>query len=200
MESEKETPGGQFRARKWRPWGESVRWSGRVANRRDGATHARTGGKAPSSESARKRRERSPPEDNGGGNVAVIETSPHRTASGVRGGEHFLRKSTCQTSRVPQGFTMVEAPCRAERRRDLLESPRTWSAGALAEVTGSPHRLGSAGVLRVLQPATAASGVGLQYTGGGVRRAGWRRTGPRGGADGCWNSSRPTGSVRSSNR
>ena len=33
-----------------------------------------------------------PDQDHGGGNAAVIEPSLHRTASGVRGGEHFLQE------------------------------------------------------------------------------------------------------------
>ena len=74
--------------------------------------------------------------------------------------------------------------------------------GGLSEGLRRPPRgaRGTSGVLPVLQRAAATSGAGLPYTGGGVRGAGRRRTGPRGGADGCWNSSRPTGSFRSSNR
>jgi len=74
--------------------------------------------------------------------------------------------------------------------------------GGLSEGLRRPPRgaRGTSGVLPVLRRAAATSGAQVPYTGGGVRGAGRRRTGPRGGADGCWNSSRPTGSFRSSNR
>ena len=90
METEKERPRSRFWGRRRARSSESVRWSAEVANRQDNATDARTSGKAPSSESARRWREEFPPEDNGGGNDAAIETSLHRTASGVRGQQHSL--------------------------------------------------------------------------------------------------------------
>lgn len=91
MESEKE----RLERRSWgqkRGPKRSIRpMPTRVTNRQNGATGARTGGNTRQSEDRENGRSAFRPPMNGGGNVAVIETSPHRTAPRVPGRQQLLK-------------------------------------------------------------------------------------------------------------
>jgi len=85
----------------------------------------------------------------------------------------------------------------------ITSSPLDSASSIRRSATRSRTRLQVAqNVLPVLLRAAATPGARLSHPGGGVlcRVFGWPTGGQRGSAHGGWNSSRPTGSFRSSHR